>query len=213
MEDRCFEKVWETTIYETFLRIQKKVGGVICPPDSAKLISDYYDELRKHAKMWDMSPETELLNRHKVAAAMMIAILKAKPIKKVDPMFYVAGQNNQSVVWPFNESLAITTALSILRSYILERVDQAFPESGEAVSRQRFEGVCKEDRDIFAEEIPLPDAERSQWEWELYQIRQDGAYNLFILAHLLDYMEKNARLTYFLKHPDITPTYPNFRDD
>ena len=88
--------------------------------------------------------------------------------------------------------------------------------SGKLVSKPIFADVCKEDEIIFDKGVPIDKQEREDWEWELYQIRQDGAYNVLAVAHILSSIEKNARLEYFFKHKDIEPTYPdpdNLTDD
>lgn len=211
MKQETYDIIWDRLIIPTFNDYNFKTGGIICPLAGYHEIYTYYNELVTFAKAHYMAKNTSLLNRHKVAAAIMIAILKAKPIKKIDPIFYEPDKDGNITVWPLNESLAITVALSILRAFIMERVDKAFKD--EPVSKSVFEDVCKEDSIIFKKGIPITKKEREEWEWELYQIRQDGAYNLLIMAHVLNYLEKNARLQFFVNHKDIVPTHPIFSDD
>lgn len=187
--------------------MNNSLGGLLCPDCERNSFNTHYNAIVRHAKEQYMLDKQGLLNRHKVAAAIMIAILKTKPIKKVDPLYYLEDNNGELTPWPLNESLAITVALSVLRAFIMARVDVAF--SGKIVSKQIFEDVTLQDREIFDNGVPISESERNEWKWELYHIRQDGAYNLLSIAHILKEIEKNCKLTYFLENQDIKPTYPD----
>lgn len=214
MKQETFDKIYNKIIISTFDYFNERTGDLYLSKQCCRDIKVYYEELVAFSKLHYMSPNTKKLNRHKVAAAMMIAILKAKPIKKVGKNYYLPDANGETSIWPFNESLAITVALSLLRAFILERVKVAFSKKGDKIPRVLFESVTLQDSIIFKEEIPITVKERQDWEWELYQIRQDGAYNLLAMAHILNYIEKNARLQFFIDNPDQEPQYsPNLSDD
>lgn len=207
MNSSTFDCIWSTLIQPTYNKMESSHGGIYLADTSYQDIKLYYSDAINYAKEHYMRDASKILNRHKVSAAVMIAILKSKPIKKINAMYYQVDQNGHPSIWTFNEHLAITVALSILRSFIEARVDFAF--SKKIVSRAIFEDVCLEDRDIFKDGIPISSKERSSWEHELYQIRQDGAYNLLSFAHILSGIEERARLKYFLEHPDKQPTHPD----
>ena len=120
---------------------------------------------------------------------------------------FQTDENGKLPIWTFNEHLAITVALSMLCTFIDARVDFAF--SGKLVSRAIFEDVCLEDKVIFKNGVPISKKERNAWERELYQIRQDGAYNLLSFAHIISGIEERGRMKYFLDNPNVKPTYPN----
>lgn len=207
MTDKTYKLLCDRVIIPVFKHYQKTHGGIIFPDYELKEIKSHYEDLIGYAKRHYMSNQEGLLNRHKVSAALMIAILKAKPIKKINADYYAPNKEGEPTAWPFNERLAITVALSVLRCFIDARVHYAF--SGKLISKPIFEDVCKEDKGIFENGIPISKREREDWEWELYQIRQDGAYNILAIAHILSNLEKCARLEYFLKHKDQSPTYPD----
>lgn len=207
MNSRTYSLLCNELILPTFKYLNTVHGGIIFPQSSLSEIKEHYEDLMNHAKRFYMANHNDDLNRHKVCAALMIAILKAKPIKKVAMSYYKDADTDEPIVWPFNESLAITVALSVLRMFILARVDYAF--SGKMVSKSIFEDVCYEDKVIFEDGIPITEKERKEWEWELYQVRQDGAYNVLSLAHILSSIEKCARLEYFLENRELVPTYPD----
>lgn len=206
MKKETCDKIWNELILPTYAQMQQTNGGLLCPSCEKVEFKIHYDDIVRHAKEQYMANSLGVLNRHKVAAAVMIAILKTKPIKKIDSMYYAEDAKGNLVHWPFNESLAITVALSILRAFILVRVEYAF--SGKKVSKDIFCDVIKEDSEIFKNDIPISEQEREDWEWELYQVRQDGAYNLLSISHILKEIEKNCRLQYLLDN-GIKPTHPD----
>ena len=207
MKAETFKMIWERLIIPTYECYEKSHGGIICPDYESTEIKEYYDDIIGYAKKHYMFNHEGVLNRHKVSAALMIAILKAKPIKKISADYYAPKEGGTATAWPFNERLAITVALSVLRSFIDARVYYAF--SGKLVSKPIFEDVCRQDSVIFANGVPISKQELEDWEWELYQIRQDGAYNVLAFAHVLSGLEKCARLQYFFKHKDEIPEYPD----
>jgi len=206
MKESTLNNIWTKLVVPTYSEMNQTHGGLICPDSEKGTFKLHYDEITRHAKEFYMHDKNSYLNRHKVAAAIMIAILQTKPIKKIDILYYQSDINGQLKYWPFNESLAITVALSVLRAFILGRVDYAF--SGKPISKQVFGHVIKQDEQIFEKEIPISITERIEWEWELYQIRQDGAYNLLSIAHILKMIERNCRYKFLLENRDLEPIYP-----
>ena len=178
--------IWNKLITPYFEKCNNAYGGLICPDTGYEVFCSHYKYLTDFAKTHYMAKNVVRLNRHKISAAIMIAILKAK----------------------FNEALAITVGLSILRAFILQRVDEAF--QGDPVSLKTFEGVCKQDFKIFENGIPLTQKERAEWEWELYQVRLEGAYNLLAMAHILSDLENISRLKYFREHLDEEMIFPPY---
>lgn len=207
MKDETFQIIWEKLIQPTYAHLENINGGIMLPPSSSGEIHSHYEELVAHAKKRYMADPNGVLNRHKVSAALMIAILKVKPIKKIDPLYYTEDETGVLRSWTFNESLAITVSLSVLRAFIEARVKYAF--SGKKLTKSIFEDVCWQDQTIFENGIPISDKEREDWEWELYQIRQDGAYNVLSMAHVLSGIEKTARAEYFMRNVQEQPIYPN----
>lgn len=206
MTKETLDRIWNTIVVPTFEEMNGTLGGLICPSYEKGVFKTHYDEITRHAKEMYMRDSDSPLNRHKVAAAIMIALLKTKPIKKVDASYYQADFAGHIKHWPMNESLAITVALSVLRAFILGRVDYAF--SGHPISRSVFCNVIREDKEIFGKEIPISDTERMEWEWELYQVRLDGSYNLLTIAHMLKLMERNCRYKYLIENSIVSPEHP-----
>lgn len=209
MRAEIYDNIWSKLIEPTYWSFVTRDGGLVLPRQSKDEIKVFYDELISYAKKHYMSAETKLLNRHKVAAAMMIAILKAKPIKKADPLYFKENKDTGRLTpWPFNERLAITVGLSVLHSFIMERLSRAVSECDkETIEQEHLENVCKQDEIIFADGIPIDEEDQKNLVWELYQVRLDGAYNLLTLAHILKDVARLARYDYFLNHKNEKPEF------
>ena len=142
------DKLWSELIIPCFLNMKRSLGDVVCPESDKEVFERHLNEIIEHTNTQYMSGDVIRLSRHKIAAAVMIAILKTKPIKKVSPVFYQEDKNGKTTSWPLNESLAITVALSLLRTYIIERYIFAF-EKNSSVNKDEYEGVTKQDKEIF----------------------------------------------------------------
>ncbi len=173
MTEIDFNETWNKIIHSKYMKMYQKFGGLVCLASSKKDVNVYYDETLTYAKNHYMMNTEGRLNRYKVAAAMMIAILKAKPIKKASNKYYTDSTDK----WIFNEQLALYTGLMIVRNFILAEIDdKGGPQnSRDAVLLKQFE-----------HSFPLRKKDRERWEIELYFLRQEGTYNLLALAHELE---------------------------
>lgn len=177
MEHSEFDTIWEKVIWKKANSIMREFDGLIIHEEIDDEIYAYVEELCNYATNHYMEPhgnEPVVLNRYKIAAAYMIAILKARPLKKVDSRFYKEAHD----LWIFNEELALYTGLSIIRSFLLE---DANDESCDMKEAERKRIIA-----LFAKRIPLLQDEKKQWERELYYLRHEGCYNLLALAHELE---------------------------
>ena len=95
MDAKLQRAVWDNLVFPTFESYNRKTGNLVCVPNSSNEIAEFYDELLAHAKTHYMENRDNLLNRHKVAAALMIALLKVKPIKKAHQMYFLPDENGE----------------------------------------------------------------------------------------------------------------------
>lgn len=173
MTDLDFETTWNEIINRKITQLMLDYGDLVCLETSKNEIRSYYEETLLYAKNHYMINSEGLLNRYKVAAAMMIAILKAKPIKKAAAKYYIEDSDK----WIFNEQVALNTGLKIVRNFIITEILEAGGPKNleERILYHRF-----------LKSLPLERVERERWEIELYYIRQEGAYSLLSLAHELE---------------------------
>lgn len=185
MELCDYTTIWDTMIFPHCLQLQEKYDGLAFDADHSKTeIHQYYIENRDYCKRHYMSPHDDIqelrLNRYKVAASAMIAILKTKPLKKADMRYYKESPDK----WIFNEALALYTGLMIVRCFMLADAD------GLAETNPRRKII----EAAFKESLPLNKKARDRWEIELYYLRQEGCYNTLALAHELEAFSQIAIL-------------------
>ena len=173
MTELDFETTWNDIIYKSITHLMVDYGDLVCLESSKDEIKSYYEEALLHAKNHYMINSEGRLNRYKVAAAMMIAILKAKPIKKAAAKYYIEDSDK----WIFNEKVALNTGLKIVRNFIITDISEA------GGSKTLEEKILYH---RFLKSLPLERADRERWEIELYYIRQEGVYSLLSLAHGLE---------------------------
>lgn len=182
MEVADFDSWWNTVIREKSLMLVQQYGGLAFDNNSSKEeVRQYYEETRDYAKRHYMEKHDVLaeqkLNRYKVAAAFMIAILKARPLKKADMKFYKSSPDK----YIFNEMLALYTGVMIIRGYLLLDAEEPDPEwSPEELKERAFAA------ELFRKTLPLDIVQRQRWELELYYLRHESCYNLLALAHELE---------------------------
>lgn len=173
MTDIDFETTWDEIIYKKIIRLTLDYGDLVCPASAKDDVKEFYEETLSHAKHHYMVNAKGLLNRYKVAAAMMIAILKARPIKKAALKYYAEDSDK----WIFNEQVALNAGLKIVRNFIImEIMEKGGPQT-------------EEDRILykhFSKSIPMVKKERQRWEIELYYMRREGSYSLLSIAHELE---------------------------
>lgn len=173
MTDLDFETTWNEIINKKITQLMLDYGDLVCLESAKDEIKSYYEETLLYAKNHYMINSAGLLNRYKVASAMMIAILKARPIKKAAAKYYIEDSDK----WIFNEQVALNTGLKIVRNFIITEIS-------EAGGPKNLEEKILYHR--FLKSLPLERKERERWEIELYYIRQEGTYSLLSLAHELE---------------------------
>lgn len=175
MKDIDFDRIWGEIINKKCESLIASYGGLLIAENAKDEILTYYQEINQYVHAHYMKYPCGLLNRYKIGGILIIAILKAKPIKKVDEKFY----KKSDAAWALNESVALYTALSVIRSFIEEDAEDNPNDQKNLLTKEVFE------------KIPLAEEERNNWEIELYHVRQEGCYNVLALAHeLKDFVEK-----------------------
>lgn len=138
-----FKQVWNEVIRDEIRDYKSEYPDCIeLIPDAEEEVWNAYVEINSFVKNNYMKDHTGILDRHKVAACYMAAIATAKPMR------FVMKIDGERVPMAINECLAITTALSVLRSYAIT----AAKEDNELSEEQR-----KDIADKFENGIFLPD--------------------------------------------------------
>lgn len=114
MKEETFETLWRDGIKAKSEEIvEKNVGRVVFDTESKERIFREYTKLRDYTKISFMRNPDGLLDRHKVCACLIYAIVKSKPL------VYDDSDNEIGMKNIFNENLAMTVGLSLLYNFIV----------------------------------------------------------------------------------------------
>lgn len=179
---KSYDNLWEKVIN---LSISKFVAlpQVSCSKTAKEDIWTAYTKFNKHCKEEYMEDPEGRLDRHKVAACYMLAILKAYPLS-------VDFEPDQGILITLNEHLAIETGLSVLKTFITAPKDSDEIEDFPNIDPE-------EDVKIFNNGFKFPKAQdeifhgeyRKNFAIELYFTHKEDRYNILSLSHSLYLLE------------------------
>jgi len=183
------DKIWTDLIYP-----QAKALNNIIPceikNDSQQIIWDNYVSFRNHCKENYMENKSHLLDRHKVCACLMCAILKSEFIScnKIHP---------DDKLYVLVEQVAITVGFSLLQGFIVN--------STKTGDKEKEADEKKKDNQIFKKGFLLPKGVdinhgvyRNNFAIELYFTRKEETYNILSLSHTLYLLEQYTRKAFYL---------------
>lgn len=166
------DKIWDIVVLKNFGDFESKFPGIFLYGGCKEDVFREYNKIRLYCKDNYMRDPNKPVDRHKVSAAIMIAILKIEPIKMNAALY----QNDSEKKWLFNEKLAISVGMSILKSFI----DEANQGN-------------KDMLDKFKKGISYPPTNHgtfsNNFATELYYTRKENNYNLLALANELFLLE------------------------
>jgi len=178
-----FDLLWDKVIVPQAKIITNKYGDIVFADYLKDSIYMEICELINHCKKHYMKNSDKFVDRHKVAACVMIGLLKYTPMKIAGASYYTPNANS----WCFNENLSITAGLSILVSFIKESLKSEVGQN--KISIDEYNNLSQK----IENGIKFPTTKhgdyRTNWTSELYHTRKDGAYNLLALAHELFFLE------------------------
>lgn len=114
MKKETYEILWKNGIKAKAEQIVKdNAGKVVFDSEAKERIFNEYCKLRDYTKVSFMRNQDGLLDRHKVCACLILAIIKSKP------MVYEDNEDCFGMKSIFNENLAMTVGLSLLYNFII----------------------------------------------------------------------------------------------
>lgn len=158
-----------------------------------KNFDDFYTDCFKY-----MSPDIKILDRHKVSACLMYAIIKT------DLFDYQPQQkSSENKIIIVSEQIAIMVGLSLLRTYIVNKRNSR----GEKKNEKDWEL----DKAIFKDGFKLPGETeglndvnhgdyRDNLALELHFTKEEGTYNILSLSNTLYLLEMYNRHLYEIQH-------------
>lgn len=182
-----YNVVWETVIKKEIENYQKCYTGCIeLVPCAEEAIWEKYIFLNRYCKLNYMASTEGKLDRHKVAACYMMAILI------VSPMRFSVKRDSAENALALNEGLALTVGLSLVRAFAISAIE----ENKNLDQMQKDEFISK-----FESGIKIPEGELvnhgDYWTnfcSELYYELIEGKLSILSLAHELYLLEVITRL-------------------
>lgn len=114
MKKETYEILWKDGIKAKSEQIvNDNAGKVVFDSEAKERIFKEYSKLRDYTKISFMRNPDGLLDRHKVCACLILAIVKSKPL------VYEDNDDNFGMKCIFNENLAMTVGLSLLYNFII----------------------------------------------------------------------------------------------
>lgn len=179
-----YKKIYGTVIYPQMEYIVKKNKEVSFDENEAfQQIWEKYEDFRDHCKKEYMKPGTNRLDRHKVCSCLMLAILVSAPL-------HYKEADDRTKLFVYNEQLAITTGLSLMRAFIVNGKD--------AEGNMKAHSILSVEKKIFDDGFTFPEAFHSQqyrqsFAVELYFTRKEEKYNILSLSNTLFLLEQYNR--------------------
>lgn len=183
-----YENIWDEVICKEIQNYQQYyVGYVDVIPNAKENIWDKYVYFNQYCKTNYMAFSEGKLDRHKVAACYMMAILHVSPIclvKKID------GVESDLAL---NEGLAITVGLSLICAFAMS----AIQEKEEVTSEEKKKLICKFEKGIVIPSRNLVNHGDYQTNYckELFFGLIEGRLSILSLAHELYLLETITRLS------------------
>lgn len=182
IDKNSYYKIWDMIIKPTIQDYKNRYSEIAVSHDAREAIWQEYVNLNKHSKMIYMKDIGGRLDRHKVCACYMYAIIKADTLSCL-----LAGSNNEQRYLALNENLAITVGMSVLRAFILSSINSN-------------EDLSDESKKVLAERIYggliFPDCNhgdyRNNFVSELYYTKIENNYNILSLANTLFLLETHT---------------------
>lgn len=181
MKKETFDTLWNNGIKPKSKEIvNNNVGIVTFDAASYERIFCEYNKLKDFAKISYMRDPDGLLDRHKVCACLIIAIIKSKPL------VYDEREDVFGMKKIFNENLAITIGLSLLYNFI-----------SDADGGKNKEWL----KDGF--EFPVSKRDSTYQELLCLMLHYDvmnNQYSILAVSNILYLIEEYTKLSRTLKH-------------
>lgn len=182
MDKASYQKIWKVVINPTIEDYKNRYAEIVVSHNAEEAIWQEYVGFNKHSKITYMQDMGGKLDRHKVCACYMYAIIKANTLS-----CRLADTDTERSFLALNENLAITVGMSVLRAFVLSSINSS-------------EELTEEARDCLRKRIDdgvkFPDCNhgdyRNNFISELYYTKRENIYNVLSLANTLFLLETHT---------------------
>jgi hypothetical protein len=172
---------YESGIKEVISNYNKLYDSLIIHPKAKERIWDEYRRFNNICKDRYMSHPNRLIDRHKVTACYIYAIVKARVLVSVESL--KSGDDTNLLL---NENLAYTFGFSLLRSLILSLAEDLEP----TINNKKYQEKIFE---AFEGDFALPQCSHGNYKdnfiSQLYFTWKESSYNILALADSLYLVE------------------------
>lgn len=172
-----YQKYYDKVIDPAILEYGESYAEIVALPYIKDKIWDYYVEFNEHCKNKYMHNKNKLLDRHKVVACYMFAILRTNPIVCV-----TALRNGDQSSMFLNERLALRFGMTLLQALICDEIE-SLP------GNELKEKVTA----VFKKDIIFPGVNQDDYKQkllaQLYHTKDEANYNILAMAETLFLLE------------------------
>lgn len=119
---KAFNKLWENVAVPQFELLKRQFNFICVPPHAKEDVWEAYKIFNLHCSENYMEDSSGLLDRHKVSACLILAIISVSPISVPRERVEAADDlRTKRLLATINERFAITVGASDLVAYIVER--------------------------------------------------------------------------------------------
>jgi len=178
LDRASYDVIWDEVINKEIEKYKSQFAGIRVKVGAKELIWTEYERFNQHCKRLYMKKSVERLDRHKVSAAYIYAVVRAQVL---DCDFYDGAEDGYLTL---NENLAISVGLSVLCGFIDYKIDNS-----EKISSERKEEL----KALISSGIVFPKCNHGSYREnlvnELHYTYYEGSYNLLCLADKLFLLE------------------------
>lgn len=178
-DKESYDDIWEKLIKPQLDKYKEVLGECVSIDNNIKdLIWKEYVVLNRHCKTEYMVDPNGRLDRHKVAACYLIAILHVNPIR------FVSVPLDDDRYFVINAKIAIATAMSIVRAYVLASCDGLSGAEKNNIKKKFEDGLsCPPDEFVHHGDY------LKNFASEIYYVNRDGKLHVLPIAHELYLLE------------------------
>lgn len=175
-----YDAIWKLVILPVIDSYRERYAGITVIPDAQEVIWERYLHFNRYCKTTYMLNPAGKLDRHKVCACYMYAIVSANVLGCT-----LAEKDTVAKYLTINEHLAITTGMSLLRAFTLSSIHCAntMSEEQKKTLTQRIDNGIRFPRCNHGNY-------RSNFASELHYTREENTYNILSLSNTLFLLEK-----------------------
>lgn len=179
VDRNSYNQIWSIVIEPTMKDYSNRFAEIVTAHNAQEAIWQEYMNFNQHCKKQYMEDSHGKLDRHKVCACYMYAVVKANVMS-----CKLADSDTEQNYLALNENLAITVGMSLLRAFVIASIENSNSLTNEEkeVYKGKIEnGIIFPDcnhgnyRENFASELHYSDVERN--------------YNILSLANTLFLLE------------------------